>query len=709
MVTQRFHTRKSWLLSGLILMMLLSLAACSPPWATSTSSANPGKPRSLPLLPGQQIWKNGVSSLLFGTNDTQEWDSNNIETNASFQQALRDAHFTLMRTFFFDKSLADNHPTSDAEIEQRLRTVENSGMTCLGVLFNIFNVAFMKHVVAYAGSRCLLYEFGNEPDYNGISSQAYLKQWNSVIPQLRHLNPQARFIGPAGSSASSSDFLREFLTGVKASGVLPDAISFHWYPCWQNSESDCLQMAGNAGQEALGVRALVRQVLGRELPVGITEWNYDPGNPPPAYGDNTDFMSTFTTRALQAMISAGVAFACQFDAASYGGYGRLDMFNISSNTPKPQYFAIKTLIAQYRPSGGAATSGSNPGPNPTSPLISRGKPVFCSANDGPGGPEAIVDGHYGNWAFWHGAQSTLPGWCAIHVGSGPTRLLFIWDSDYVFDYLSNGGSGPRNYSIAVSADSTDGADGTWKTLVTVTNNQTRNREHLLDFAGMSWVKMTVTGVQPQNSNHDFVVDEIDLFDVSTQTALDDSFFCAGASITATAFNRFDDSQPSLAEDVHAASPQYFPAMVNGGVGGWTSGDLLQNLGLLLSLNPDMHYWLIGVGTNDAFGNANPAAYRANLEAIVARLKQAGHVPIIAHIPYTNESGNNGQLNQEIQALNAVIDQVTRADHLIPGPDLYQLFRAHPGYLSSDGVHPNPTGSVAINRAWFEALRPYLWR
>ena len=147
-------------------------------------------------LPGQQLWKQGISSFLFGTNDTQEWYSNNVETSPAIQQSLKDAHFTLMRTFFFDKSLADGHPTTDAEIEQRLETVEKSGMTCLGVLHNIFDVNFDKHVVTYAGSRCQMYEFGNEPDYNGISIETYLEQWNKVIPLLRQINPEAKFIGP---------------------------------------------------------------------------------------------------------------------------------------------------------------------------------------------------------------------------------------------------------------------------------------------------------------------------------------------------------------------------------------------------------------------------------------------------------------------------------------------------------------------------------
>jgi hypothetical protein len=42
-------------------------------------------------LPGQQIWKDGVSSFLFGTNDTQEWSDTNVETSPAIQKALKNA------------------------------------------------------------------------------------------------------------------------------------------------------------------------------------------------------------------------------------------------------------------------------------------------------------------------------------------------------------------------------------------------------------------------------------------------------------------------------------------------------------------------------------------------------------------------------------------------------------------------------------------
>ncbi len=294
------------------------------------------------MLPGQQLWNQGVSSLLFGTNDAYEWSSHNIQMEPAIQTDLRRAGFTLLRSFFPDDA-------SDAVIEQRIRTIENIGAQCLGVITNIFNVAFDTHLVRYLGHRCLMYEFGNESDYSNISIASYLKQWNTLVPALRRINPAARFIGPVTYNDQGIDgYMRAFLKGVKKSGVLPDAVSFHWYPCSYDPEKRCLAKASSYGKVAQGVYAMVQSILGRALPVGISEWNFDGNNPPPAYGDDAAFITRFTIDALRSMAQAGVAFACQFDAASYAGWGHLDMFQVDTAQPKPQFYVLKGLIQHYR-------------------------------------------------------------------------------------------------------------------------------------------------------------------------------------------------------------------------------------------------------------------------------------------------------------------------------------------------------------------------
>jgi len=294
------------------------------------------------MLPGQQLWNQGVSSLLFGTNDDYEWSSQNIQVEPAIQKDLRRAGFTLVRSFIPDDA-------SDAVIEQRIRTIENIGAQCLGVITNIFNVTFDTHLVRYLGHRCLMYEFGNESDYNNISIASYLKQWNKLIPTLRRINPAAIFIGPVTyNDQGINGYMRAFLKGVKKSGVLPDAVSFHWYPCSYDPEKKCLAKASSYAKVARGVYAMVQSILGRALPVGISEWNFDGNNPPPPYGDNAAFITKFTIEALRSMVQAGVAFACQFDAASYSGWGHLDMFQVDTAQPKPQFYVLKGLIQHYR-------------------------------------------------------------------------------------------------------------------------------------------------------------------------------------------------------------------------------------------------------------------------------------------------------------------------------------------------------------------------
>jgi hypothetical protein len=428
--------RKVWLLA---LFSFTLVAACetSP---TLLPHAAPTTPSPIPtseLLPGQALWKNGVSSFLFGTNDTQEWSEDNIQTDPyhSIQASLKSAHFTLMRTFFFHYSLYDGHRTTIGttpanhdttykydqptpvnnqfpftepvyEIEKRMQTIEQSGMTCLGVIADIrtddknpddpnwthkrisdpdnpavleSDLTFAKKVVRYLGNRCNLYEIGNEPDLNvypdtsgravpHLKIDEYMERWNEFVPALRAINPHAKFIGPVTYNAQGNDciypsgdcYMRLFLQKAKASGVLPDAVSFHWYPCDNVQADACLQLLTRSLDPQYNpttfadvvrmVRRWIREILGKNVPLGITEWNFDPGSNP--LGENADFMTKFTNLALNGpngIISAGLDFANQFDAQDYGGYGHLDMFDISKHDqPKAQYYVIRSVISQYR-------------------------------------------------------------------------------------------------------------------------------------------------------------------------------------------------------------------------------------------------------------------------------------------------------------------------------------------------------------------------
>lgn len=389
-------------------------------------------PSSSVLLPGQARWKDGLSSYLFGTNDSVDYSNDNFVTDPHhiIQSSLKFAHFQIMREFIFHYNSIDgkrttlgtnpqiqldpNNPhaydtpaarqttvTPNApyvyELETRVKAIENSGMQCMIVLPSIWtdpsnptdpftsdhlytdpatgkvetDLDFDKKVVAYLGNRCNLYEIGNEPDLDvypasgpmvpHMSVQTYLSRWTEFVKALRQINPNAKFVGPATYNDQGNDctytvedtscYMRNFLKGAKAAGTLPDAVSFHWYPC--NNATDGFNGQGNCGPAQAHsyatvtneVKSWIQKDIGSNVPLLITEWNADPGTNP--LQENASFMTQFTQQSMQAMISAGLDGAFQFDAQDYGGYGYFDMFDITKNDqPKAQYYAMKNLILQ---------------------------------------------------------------------------------------------------------------------------------------------------------------------------------------------------------------------------------------------------------------------------------------------------------------------------------------------------------------------------
>lgn len=340
--------------TGIVLLLIIGLSACADAGAharlapqvssTATRAAQPSPtatPGPKPVLPGQTFWKDGASSLLFGTNDPDEYYPNNLQTQPIFQQQLRAAGATLIRTFIEPN-------TSDAQIDQRISTIQNIGAQCLVEIPSLYHLAYYEHAVSYIGDRCLMYDFGNEPDWSDISVATYSKQWIAQIPALRQANPHALFFGPVVSYPHTG-FLKQFLLNAKAANVLPDAITIHWYACYQQSESVCLPRANLLYAALQDVRANIEQALGHDLPIGVDEWNFDPSGPSPAYGNQSQFVAPFYAAVFSQMVKAHVAYACQFDAASYNGYGDLDMFDVKTNQPKPQFVEFAKQIALYKP------------------------------------------------------------------------------------------------------------------------------------------------------------------------------------------------------------------------------------------------------------------------------------------------------------------------------------------------------------------------
>lgn len=137
------------------------------------------------------------------------------------------------------------------------------------------------------------------------------------------------------------------------------------------------------------------------------------------------------------------------------------------------------------------------------PLISRNKATYTN---GSGSTSSATDGNYTSYI---GGSSF---YVAINLGNtGATRVLFKWEDQYSWNYFRTDCS-PGNYTIQISNNSTNGVDGNWTTVATVTNNSVTARSHVFDFDGYSWVKMNITS--PASGSSTARIAQIDVHDIS---------------------------------------------------------------------------------------------------------------------------------------------------------------------------------------------------
>ena len=335
-------------------------------------------------------------------------------------------------------------------------------------------------------------------------------------------------------------------------------------------------------------------------------------------------------------------------------------------------------------------------------MVSRGKP-FMSPQDSA---KYAFDGLYAGGPSWisnsAASDGTIPdSWVSLNVGQGPTKLLLLWhsaeDPDYTVTPDINFGV-PTDYVIDVSADGT-----TWSTVVTVdssTNAGTTylDRGHSFDFTGMSWVRMTLTKAavpKPAIAR----IAEIDVFDVSRGEQ--DTWLYAGGGPTRFAYN--GQSPPSFADNVHAKHPAYYPAMIDIADAQWSVQYMLSSLDSWLTLNSDFHFWVLNYGLFEANNDGTPGTFAADMQTAITKLTKAGKNVIVPHLSFVSTTGY-----ANIDQFNAAIDQLVSDNKLLPAPDFYTYFEAHPDQLCAagmagcetwTGIEPTSDGYAAMNLLW----------
>ncbi len=138
-------------------------------------------------------------------------------------------------------------------------------------------------------------------------------------------------------------------------------------------------------------------------------------------------------------------------------------------------------------------------------------------------------------------------------------------------------------------------------------------------------------------------------------------------------------------------------VINQGVGGYKTADMLNHIGSAIALNP--HFVVIMGGTNDLANGAVPlTTIQEHIKAISTRVESSGAVPVLCTVTPTSYHLT------ERGSLNAWITEFAHAKGY-PLIDFYKALESpsNPGcanssLVMSDGVHPTAAGCVVMANA-----------
>ena len=172
----------------------------------------------------------------------------------------------------------------------------------------------------------------------------------------------------------------------------------------------------------------------------------------------------------------------------------------------------------------------------------------------------------------------------------------------------------------------------------------------------------------------------------------------GDSLTAGPGIAAEDSLPAqlkrrLSED------GYNVEVVQGGVSGDTTTTGLARLDYTLGAGP-FDIAVVELGANDMLNGHDPKITRANLDRILATLKQKGVRPVLTAMV---SSANHGQAYKK--EFDSVYPDLA-AKHEAPlVPFILEGVWGSPALLISDGIHPNAAGVAKI----VKKIAPYVER
>lgn len=175
----------------------------------------------------------------------------------------------------------------------------------------------------------------------------------------------------------------------------------------------------------------------------------------------------------------------------------------------------------------------------------------------------------------------------------------------------------------------------------------------------------------------------------------------GTSLTAGLGLDPDSAFPALIQEkIDSTGLPY--RTVNAGASGETSAGALRRLDWLLRQPFDV--LVVETGANDMLQGSNPDSTRANLQAIIARVRRErpGTRIVLAGMRALPNLGP-----AYVRQFESIYPDLARRDSLVLIPFLLRGVAGDPKLNQQDGVHPNARGERIVAETVWETLAPVL--
>lgn len=175
----------------------------------------------------------------------------------------------------------------------------------------------------------------------------------------------------------------------------------------------------------------------------------------------------------------------------------------------------------------------------------------------------------------------------------------------------------------------------------------------------------------------------------------------GDSLTAGYGLTAEQAYPALVQAALAAEPATARwRVVNAGVSGDTSAGGLRRIDWVLKSRPQAV--VIALGANDGLRGLPVAELEANLRGIIAKVRAAGAVPLLAGMRVPKNLGPD-----YAAAFDGLYPRLARELSIPLLPFLLEGVAMRPELNQADLVHPNAAGQAVIARAVTAWLKPLL--